>query len=38
MFECENCEREFEEPEIIDNEKRCPYCKSSDIVGGEENE
>ena len=38
MFECQNCEREFEKPEIIDNEKRCPYCKSSDIVGGEENE
>ena len=40
MFECENCEREFEEPEIIDNEKRCPYCKSGDIIGEdiEENE
>lgn len=35
MFECENCEMVFEEPVVIDNEERCPYCKSSDIVGGE---
>lgn len=35
MFECQNCEREFEEPIEIDEEKVCPYCKSGDIVGGE---
>lgn len=38
MFECQNCEREFEEPELIDGEMRCPYCMSSDIIGGIEEE
>lgn len=32
MFECENCGKEFEEPEYIENEPRCPYCYSSDII------
>lgn len=36
MFECENCERSFERTIKIGEEVRCPYCKSGDIVGGEE--
>ena len=36
MFECENCERSFERTITIGEEVRCPYCKSGDIVGGEE--
>lgn len=34
-MECQNCEKTFDEPIIIDNEKVCPYCYSGDIVGDE---
>lgn len=32
MYECQNCEKEFEEPIIIDNEPRCPNCMSGDVI------
>ena len=32
MYECQNCEREFEEPGYINNEKVCPHCYSGDII------
>lgn len=38
MWECQNCECEFEEPIYIDNEPRCPHCMSGDVIGGGENE
>lgn len=40
MYQCQNCEREFDTPEIIDEQVVCPYCKSGDIIGEdiEENE
>lgn len=34
MFECQNCGEEFEIPELVDDELRCPFCMSGDIVGG----
>ena len=36
MYQCENCEKEFDTPMIIDDEIKCPYCKSEDVVGGED--
>lgn len=36
MYECQNCEWEFEEPIYVDDEPRCPHCMSGDIVGGDE--
>ena len=33
MYECQNCEKEFETPEIINDEKVCPYCYSGDVIG-----
>ena len=38
MWECQNCEREFEEPIYIDDEPECPYCHSEDIIDYEEEE
>lgn len=32
MFECENCGKDFYEPEYVDDEPRCPYCMSEDII------
>lgn len=29
-YECYNCEKDFEEPIIIDGEAVCPYCYSGD--------
>lgn len=31
-MECQNCEKEFDTPIIIDNEPRCPYCMSGDVI------
>lgn len=36
MYQCQNCGKEFDTPMIIDEEIRCPYCKSEDVVGGED--
>lgn len=36
MYNCQNCEMEFEEPININDENVCPYCYSGDIVGGNE--
>ena len=33
MYECQNCGNEFETPEIINDEKVCPYCYSGDVIG-----
>lgn len=34
-MECQNCEKEFDNPIYIEDEQRCPYCMSGDVVGGE---
>ena len=35
-MECQNCGKEFDTPEIINDEKVCPYCYSGDVVGDED--
>lgn len=37
-MECQNCGKEFEEPIYIDDEPRCPYCMSGDVIVYEEEE
>lgn len=37
-YQCYNCEKDFEEPIIINGEKICPYCYSGDNNANKEDD